>query len=399
MIWDRRRTKVVLALVAGLITFDAPAAENLWKDTLQFHGFASQGYIWTSDNNFFGNSKDNGTFDFRELGINGSVRPLPRLQLSAQLLSRRAGEGDDGDIRLDYGFLDYSIVSNANNLFGVRGGRILNPLGLYNETRDVAFTRPTILLPQSIYFDRTRNLALSADGGQLYGEHRTKFGDFHAQLGVVVPRAHEPDVERSLLGGDFPGETEGNTSLIGRLLYEKSGGAVRLALSGAMVNIDYSPGGLADPLPPGSIDFDPLVLSAQYNAERLSLTSEYALRDFASEGFGGPPKSFTGESYYFQAAYRFATNWEAVVRYDVLYSDRDDRDGRKFETATGLPAYTRFAKDITVGVRWDITSWAMLRAEYHHVNGTGWLPLEDNPDPLALKRHWDLLSVLVSFRY
>ena len=47
--------------------------------------------------------------DFRELGINGSWRPLPDLQLSTQILSRRAGKADDGDVRIDYGFIDYSF--------------------------------------------------------------------------------------------------------------------------------------------------------------------------------------------------------------------------------------------------------------------------------------------------
>ena len=44
-----------------------------------------------------------------------------------------------------------------------------------------------------------------------------------------------------------------------------------------------------------------------------------------------------------------------------------------------LPAHNRFAKDITVGLRWNITPEFMLRAEYHRVNGTGWLSTLDNP--------------------
>jgi hypothetical protein len=78
----------------------------------------------------------------------------------------------------------------------------------------------------------------------------------------------------------------------------------------------------------------------------------------------------TGESYYLQASYQLGERWEAMVRFDSLVSDRDDRDGQAFAAATGRPAFTRFAKDWTVGVRCDITRRFMIRAEYHRVDGT-----------------------------
>ena len=130
---------------------------------LQIHGFASQAYITTSDNDVFGNSDNGGSFGLTEAGLTASARPLPKLQISAQVLSRRAGEGNSGMPRLDFGFLDYRVYSHEVNQFGIRVGRLKNPFGFYNDTRDVPFTRPGILLPQSIYFDRTRNVSLSSD--------------------------------------------------------------------------------------------------------------------------------------------------------------------------------------------------------------------------------------------
>lgn len=119
---------------------------------LQIHGFASQAYIYTSDNDVFGNSDDNGSSGFTEIGINALLRPLPRLQFSAQGLSRRAGQGTSATPRLDFAVADYRLYSQDTNQFGIRVGRLKNPFGFYNDTRDVAFTRPSILLPQSIYF-------------------------------------------------------------------------------------------------------------------------------------------------------------------------------------------------------------------------------------------------------
>lgn len=75
------------------------------------------------------------------------------------MLSRRAGEGNTGTPRLDYGFLDYRLFSQEVNQVWYTRWPVEESI-FYNDTRDVAFTRPGILLPQSIYFDRTRNLGL-----------------------------------------------------------------------------------------------------------------------------------------------------------------------------------------------------------------------------------------------
>ena len=160
--------------------------KNWLPQTVQIHGFLSQGMTHTSDNNFFGKSDDTVSFDYRELGINGSWRIIPELQISAQVVYRDAGLTDDSNVRLDYALADYSYYSSESTLLGIRAGRVPTPFGFYNDTRDVASTRPGILLPQSIYFDRNRNIAYSADGGYLYGEQRTGFGDFFFTTGVVV---------------------------------------------------------------------------------------------------------------------------------------------------------------------------------------------------------------------
>ena len=389
-------------LFTGATLKTTEAAELPLPKSVQIHGFLSQGLINTSANKFFGNSEDNVSPDFRELGINGSWRPLPDLQFSTQIVSRRAGAADDDDLRVDYGLVDYSFLSDEENLWGLRLGRIVNPIGLYNDTRDVAFTRPSILLPQSIYFDSARNLLLSGDGGQIYGERRTEFGDFFLQLGAGYPRVDDPETEQELFLRKVPGDLQSRLSYLGRLLYEKDGGRLRLGLSGLQVNLDYDRSS-TDPLRNGEITFSALIFSAQYNAEKWSLTGEYALRNFDFENFGPalPDNETTGESYYLQGTYRFSPKWEAVLRYDVLYRDRDDRDGKDLRASTRgqVPRHRGFAKDLTAGLRWDITPSFMLRAEAHFVDGTAWLPVVDNPDLNDTQRRWNLYTIMASFRF
>lgn len=149
----------------------------------QVHGFLSQGYILTTNNNFFGSSERGGSLDFTEMGINASWMVRPYLQTAVQILSRRAGEAAENEPELDFALLDYTAVETADRRLGVRGGRVRLPFGLYGDTRDVAFTRPSILLPQSIYFDRTPRAGNFGRRDPVLCRRRTRrLGKFHARL-------------------------------------------------------------------------------------------------------------------------------------------------------------------------------------------------------------------------
>ncbi|MGR9101458.1 MAG: hypothetical protein ACU826_12925 [Gammaproteobacteria bacterium] len=420
----RRRIAVYFIVFASTLYFgmSGAAAEGNWfpeslklPDTVQVHGFLSQAVIHSSDNNFLGKTDDRLAADFRELGVNGSWRALPNLQMAVQLVWRDAGKTDKSKVRVDYGLADYSFFSTESSLLGIRAGRVPIPLGLYNDTRDVASTRPGIFLPQSIYFDINRNLALSADGGFLYGEHRTEWGDLFLNIGVIHPRSDDPafiHVFTSTPFGKFPAEMEGETSWVGRLSYEWQGGTVRLAVTYADYNGTLDPKNEGkNPLMSGSFRFNPLIFSAQYNGENWSLTGEYALRRTRLNNFGlnlnkiglmgiirAPDSDTTGESYYVQGTYKFNRYIEGMLRYDVLYWDRKDRNGNEYAAANPFqPDHSRFAKDLTVGLRFKLMPSLLLSAEYHRVNGTGWIAALENQN--GTKQHWDLFSFMLSYDF
>lgn len=381
-------------------------------DNVQIHGFASQSYIYTSANNYFGHTHNMGSLDFTEMGINGSWRPLSQLQTSMQIVYRRAGETDDSYVRIDFGFLDYSFYNDSDTVLGVRMGRVFNPYGLYNDTRDMPFTRPSIFLPQSIYFDINRNLALSSDGMQVYGEYRTDLGDFMLQVNGGYPRTNDPDL-KNFIAGNLPGSLSGEPSWAGRLMYERDAGRIRLGISSSQLNGKYHPSGGIINFNSGTFEFSPVLFSAQYNAEKWSLTSEYAIRPLSVKGFGKmlPDTSSTGESYYFQGTYRILDNLETFLRYDALFWDTSDRNGEKYALTSRLasqslpflykaqPAYSRFAKDISTGVRWDLTTSLMARLEYHYINGTGWVSSLENSNPQDTHQHWHMVAMSLNFRF
>ncbi len=394
-----------LSILCGVVSGFPPNAVCAEEDqstlalpkSLQIHGFLSQGFLHTSDNNLFGHSDDNISVDFRELGVNASWKLMPELQLALQVVWRDAGQTDEDDLRIDYGVANYSFYSSESSQFGIKAGRVPTPLGLYNDTRDVASTRPSILLPQSIYFDRNRNLALSADGGYFYAEHISDYGDIHFNIGVINPRTDDPSFKYSI-AGNFPGKIVGDTSWVTRLNYEWNSGLIRLAVTYADFNATYKPVPDTINLLPGTFRFNPLIFSVQYNAEKWSLTGEYAIRRTRFNDFGTflPDLDTTGESFYVQGTYSFTPYLQGLLRYDRLIWDRNDRNGEKFANRFNVPNYSRFAKDWTIGLRLTIAPSLLISAEYHRINGTGWLsPLENN----TTTQYWDLYALLVSFDF
>jgi len=369
------------------------------SDTFQIHGFMSQALIVTDHNDFFGpSSDDGGSLEYTELGINASFRPMSNVLVAGQLLARQAGDIQQlNDIELDYGIIDYQFYSNADMTSGVQLGRFKNPLGLYNQTRDVAITRPSILLPQSIYFDRTRQPALAADGATGYFEKLLDNGALRLQIGAGKPRMDEQS-ELSALGNDDLGDYSGETSYIAQLRYEYGGGGTIFALTYADVNagLDSKTTG------PGSGDFSfqPWIFSFQYNRESWSFTSEYAIRHVKSSGFADPYNyEATGESWYVQFTYRLADDWQWLLRYDSLVTDRDDQSGRKYVGETGRPAYTRYAKDWTTGLQWQPYSRVLVSSEFHNIEGTGWVPFQDSEEIKAQEKYWNMLLFQVSYLF
>ena len=373
---------------------------------LSVNGFITQGFFYTDSNNIYGKSSD-GSFDFREVAVNARYRVLPQLHVAGQVMSRRAGEVDDGTPQIDYALMDYRIAESASAQYGIRAGRLKIPFGFYNETRDVAFTRPSIMLPQSLYFDQARDLELSIDGFGVYGGTDLGSGRLDLDLVYGMPRKDE-NVEYAYLTFDASGYFEDSEGMMLRGIYSSEGNRFRTGLTLAEFKLGYQPKrGNSFPadlkeFSEGDLKVDVAVLSGQYNTEHWSFTSEYMWHKVDWRELGGvftqrPQTEF--ESYYLQAQYRFAPGWDFIARYDVLYLDKSDRNGAENSVVFRKAPYNFFAKDITLGVGWQPDPAWLIRAEYHYVDGTGWLPEQDNTDNSDTARYWNIFALQVTYRF
>lgn len=379
-------------------------------DEWEINGFVTQGYFYSDHNNVFGQSED-GSADFRELALSTAWQASGDLFFAGQVMSRRAGKVQDGGPRIDYALLDYRFDEGARGRSGMRIGRIKNPFGFYNETRDVAFTRPSVLLAQAVYFDNARDLQLSADGISLYGTRNFADGWVDVDLLLGKPNT-ETSVEYAYLSQDWPGALGNGKGFMWRTVYNTNNQRWRLGFTMGRFNLDFNADeGTLAVLPlqiqkiaprDGHIDIDAYLLSLQYNLEHWSLTAEVSRQKVnwgTLKGIFATDPENRFESGYLQAEYRFNPRWSLVVRYEELYLDIDDRKGAEAEARLGKPAHTQFAKDLTLGVGWQPSSQWLLRAEWHHVRGTGWLPEQDNPDQNDLHRGWNLYALQATYRF
>lgn len=354
-----------------------------------------QAGIYTSDNSFGGNSDDSVSTDYNEAGLNIAIEFFQRLRFSAQAVARNAGDYDTGELRTDYAQLDYAVISNTSNKAGLRFGRVKNAYGLFNDTRDVAHTRPGIYLPPIIYWEQLRDIMLYRDGGALYWENSGQHGAFSFDAGIGKPKVTERLATEVLFFDVDHIDADDPQVAVARLLWEDAGGKLRLALSTLQASSDVDVGFS------GEFDAKLYLASLQYSTEKWQLTSEFAFFNYElslnNPFLAALSRDTYGDALYLQYAYFVTPEWQVYARYDVGYFDRHDRDGDAFEPL--MPADAAFSRDAGIGVRWDINDNWMASAEAHYIEGMLALSIVDNPNIRFASPYWTLVAAELAFRF
>lgn len=362
--------------VSLLVT--ASASALAYSDDFNIYGTLAQGYFLTDRNNYFGDST-RGSFDFRELGIGASYKINDNLRASGLLMSRKAGKTADGNVDVDYLMLDYTAFKQENSNFGIRVGRQKQNFGFYNETRDVAETRPSILLPQSIYFDNARKFLINADGVQLYGEHWSDGAYTKMTINLMSSNGVDnKETELYFLGADTPGHLK-EASFAKGIKIEHVDDGTEFSAYFAVNPIQYVPG-TNDYFTSGKINISAAWLSARHTFEHFIVTSEVFTAQSAYSGFGAylPDFKIYPLGAYVQGEWIASEKWQFYSRYDMSFADSHDLNGTKLAAKTGKPATAFYAKDTMIGGRYRFTPTTSLSAEIHYVRGTVWLPASDN---------------------
>jgi hypothetical protein len=361
----------------------------------QVHGYAAQGFVLSGGNNVFGDST-HGSINYYEVGLNACIQPRPDLLFAAQGAIRDAGATDDGVPRIDYALADYRFLAALHASAGLRLGWVKNPLGFFNETRDVIFTRPGILLPSG-YGDNygTRSLLFSAAGAQLYTG--AVLGDHELSLGGTMDlnRSLSESQKQALFGlSSVPFSLDVRSSWNMQIMDSIDGGRWQAAYSHYYGSFILSGNPSIDAL--GHLFGGQDIFSLRYNAHKFSITSEYIRainKDFNTQG------KVTRDSTYLQGDFRLSPAWRLMTRIDTAFLDDGDRNGHEYAAAhPGADPASRFAYDFTTGVNWRYGSHWGVWAEYHRIYGTAALqPLVNTghtPDD-----HWSLFMLMIGCRF
>ncbi len=362
--------------------------------------FVSQTAIYSSDYNFLSQSDDKVSLDMWEAGVLFTATMAHDVAFSAQLLGRKVSEFSDEDIRLDYAFLSFPFYSDYQNTLGVRLGRIRSSYGFYNETRDIPHTRTGVIMPQSVYFDKTRNSFFSSDGIELYGFH--DFGEFSEQrLGfqLFISKPLEDKEEAQEAASLKARNLDGDKSFLAKVSYGSEIEGFRVAFTyyrpeyDVAVTYPISQAPLLE-LEENNASFysENMVTSIEYNSLNWGLTAEYIRHKFFTKipvlgdsGFKSE-NAFYEEAYYLQGLRRISQQWESYLRYDST-------------RLRGTNAYWTKFKDINIGVSFRPDEHWLLRAEFHYINGRSRLFTRDNDYYAGEPGYWHAGMVQVAYRW
>lgn len=387
-------------LLFGLSLLTTAQAAGQFTDSaadpmsLQVHGFVSQGFLVTSDNNYLAEST-RGSFEFTEVGLN-FTKPLTQdLRVGVQLFARDLGPVGNYNVKADWFYLDYHF----RDWLGFRAGRVKLPFGLYNEISDVDSARVPILLPQSTYPIQSRDYLLAQTGAQIYGYVRLGNAgalDYRIYGGTIFVQADSDDTLPYRV-------TDLSVPYVvgGRILYEtpleglRAGGSIEAMRLDADLAFDsdlwmplQAMGALPDRFM-GDVSLElPIVLwtgSVEYAAHDWQVAVEYGRWHATSESSVPalfPNQTTVSERLYGLVAYRFNDWFVPAAYYSLFFPNVDDRSGRDSRQ-----------QDFSLTARFDLNQHWLIKLEAHYMNGTAALAssLNDGRKLNTLARDWVLL--------
>jgi hypothetical protein len=354
---------------------------KLFDRTVQVHGFVSQGFVYTNDNNWLTMNTSQGSGAMTDFAVNLSTHISDRLQVGAQGYDRNLGQLGQYHPSLDWAVADYRFKS----WFGIRGGKVKTTLGLYNDTQDLDFLRPFALLPQSVYPTDLRDTVIAHLGGDVYGNISLKHG-----LGDVSYTAYAGHRSDSIYSGypfylssfgahitsfgglQYGADVRWNTPVKGLLV-----GASRMNEDitgrGAVIDV-FNPGAGFVPYSEASKADWTNQFYGEYTVGRFRIDSEYRrywrnqeLLSVASESFADI------RGWYASGAYRIRKCLQ-IGSYYSRYTITNVVSGALASfyppaTDTGLPANHDYDKVITGRI--DMNRFWNVKIEGHFMNGYG----------------------------
>ena len=387
----------VILVTLCLFTLNVDATEQ----DFQYHGFIAQGLIDVDGSDFV---NDDGSLSpqLTEVGINASYQLTSNLRLAGQVVYLNGGNRYAEGVRVDYALLDWSVYESLNWQANIYLGRFKNNHWLYSSSRDIPFARPSIILPQSVYFDGFRDIAVGGDGAAIKISHSDDdYGNFDFNLSYGTSPISDKQAE-IILSEFAQGDVEQDSDMQASFYWQPAFSPWRFGVSYLDSVFNYRANVLGDMFFDAEFAFKFVTMNTLYEGENWEFSGEIYQETFTTEGFYHP--SFysepIGQGMYVQSRYKVSNELTLLARYESFYSDKDDKDGEKLEEGSGglIPAYFGYHKDATLGLSYDFSSNLRLRFEYHWFQGAGRLTPVVLPNPqINSSKNWQLWAMQLMY--
>jgi len=364
-----------------------------------WHGYVAQGITQSIDSNFI--TSDNAiTAELTEIGVNGHYQLSNTLSVAGQINYLDGGNRFERGTRIDYLFVDWTIPDLAGWQAQIHLGRFKNRHWLYSVTRDVPQTRDVAVLPQSVYFDGFRDVALGSNGIQTSFKH---YGDDDIwEINWSYGRSNINDSQRAfLLGDDAQGDIKQDFVHQASVFWQPASMQWKAGLSWLDSDFTYTPAQV-DTRFQGGANVRRLMLSLQYFSEYWELSSEVLREEQRNKGLFTPTfkDARVGLGGFVQFRYLFNNKISGLISYDTYVYDKDDRNGTQLERESNgaIPAYFGYMDSVAIGGRWDIAPTLRLQAEHHWVEGGTRAVSLLNPDIQShTEKYWQMWSLQLMY--
>ncbi len=378
--------KAVLALTLGQVNLVMAADDWHW------HGFVAQGLMQAKDSNFVNNDGEVSA-ELTEFGLNSVWQLDPSFRLAGQLMYLDGGNRYQQGLRIDYLFLNWTAINTLDWQVDLYAGRYKNAHWLYSSTRDVAVTRPMIVLPQSVYFDSFRDIAVGSDGIALQSTYSSSLGelDLNWSLGATpTPKEQSLRIISNMISGVTQQDFVHQFSSFFRPAGAKSQWGVSLLDS----DFNYRRA-MTDIFADGDFTVQRVMLNWRYSEENWELSSELFQERVSVYGFYAPGVQRTqfGQGAYLMARYNLTANTTLYASYDYSYGNKDDKGGSLLPQQTGglVADYFGYQRDSALSLSHNFGNKWRATLEYHWTVGTGRLGPNVVPDTVVNKSKYHQL--------
>lgn len=394
-----RPTKVLSYSISAILSVSvalAATAAEIDNKSLQVHGFIAQGVIDADGSNYI-NDDESVSFELTEVGLNASYQINDDYRVAGQVVYLNGGNRYHPGLRLDYLLLEWDAFHNDAWQASFYFGRVKNNHWLYSSTRDIPFARPSIIIPQVVYFDGFRDIAVGGDGAAVklsYSDDNLGDIDFNFSRGKSAISDEQTDV---VIGKFALGDIDHDLDTQASIYWQPPYSQWRFGISALDSTFNYEKSE-TDNFVDSEFIFQFYTANALYEGQYWQFSVELFQERFATTGFYFPSfhRDTIGQGYYAQASYQLQKDLSVLFRTERFYSNKDDKNGSQLAQDSGglVPAYFGYHNDTMIGFSYDVASNFRINAEFHWMQGGARLSPIVQPDPIANdSKNWQVWAI------